>query len=165
MANKDEGKDDGSKSKSKSNDDALIDDYDSILRESGLMTTVAGILFGFILNISVNPPTIFDIVNEIILIVSLVSIVIATLLFSMPVIYHHMQYPYSRFNKFQSRSHRFIIFGIVPFFLTLYLSLTLAISVLLDNSSFENMIIKDPIGFAMASLPFVITYVLYKKRK
>lgn len=161
MAKKDEGKDD----ESKSNDDELIDNYDSILRESGLMTTVAGILFGFILNISVNPPNTFDIVNEIVLIVSLVSIVIATLFFSMPVIYHHMQYPYSRFKKFQLRSHRFIIFGIVPFFLTLYLSLTVAISVLLDNSSFENMIIKDPIGFAMASFPFVIIYVLYKKRK
>ncbi len=39
-----------------SNKDKLIEDYDSVLRESALMTTVAGIVFGFILNISVNPP-------------------------------------------------------------------------------------------------------------
>ena len=149
----------------RSNRDKLIDDYDSVLRESALMTTVAGILFGFILNISVRPPDEFSIVNEFTLIVSLLSIVIATLLFSMPVIYHHIQYPYSRFDKFQLRSHRFIVFGIVPFFLTLYLSLTLAISILLDHSTFDGMFFQDNIGFVMALFPFVIIYILYKKRK
>jgi hypothetical protein len=36
------------------NRDKLIEHYDSILRESSLLTTVAGILFGFLLNVSVN---------------------------------------------------------------------------------------------------------------
>jgi hypothetical protein len=41
--------------------DDLIDDYDSVLRESALLTTVAGILFGFLLNISVNPQIILPV--------------------------------------------------------------------------------------------------------
>jgi hypothetical protein len=103
-----------------SNKDKLIEDYNLVLRESGLMTTVAGIVFGFIVNISTNQQPDFDTIDEVILTISLFSVFIATLLFSMPVIYHHIQYPYSRFDKFQLRSHRFIVFGIFPFFFTMY---------------------------------------------
>ena len=148
-----------------SNKDRLIEDYDSVLRESALMTTVAGIVFGFILNISVNPPQDFDLIDKVILTIALFSVVIATLLFSMPVIYHHMQYPYSRFNKFQLRSHRFIVFGILPFFFTLYLSLTLAVQVFLDLSSLASIYLQLLSSFILASIPFVIVYVLYRKRK
>ena len=35
-------------------DDRLIQRYDTILKESALLTTFSAILFGFILNISVN---------------------------------------------------------------------------------------------------------------
>jgi len=120
----------------KSNKDKLSEDYDSVLHESSLMTTVAGILFGFLLEISVNPPQTFDLIDKLVLTIALFSVVVSTLLFSMPVIYHRIQYPYSRFDKIQSRSHRFIVFGIVPFFFTMYLSLTLAIQVFLGLSSF-----------------------------
>ena len=61
-----------------SNKDKLIEDYDSVLRESALMTTVSGIVFGFILNISVNPPQVFDFVDRVILTIALFSVVIAT---------------------------------------------------------------------------------------
>jgi hypothetical protein len=147
------------------NRDKLNEDYDSVLRESALMTTVAGIVFGFILNISVNPPQDFDLVDKIILTIALFSVVIATLLFSMPVIYHHIQYPYSRFDKFQLRSHRFIVFGIIPFFFTMYLSLTLAIQVFLNLSSFVTIYLQLVLSFILASIPFVIVYILYRKRK
>ena len=148
-----------------SNKDKLIEDYNSVLRESGLMTTVAGIVFGFILNISVNPPPDFDMIDEVILTIALFSVVIATLLFSMPVIYHHIQYPYSRFDKFQLRSHRFIVFGIFPFFFTMYLSLALAIQVFLDLSSLASVYIQLVLSFILASIHFVIVYILYRKRK
>lgn len=36
--------------------DDVIKDYDSIIRESSLLTTVCGFLFGFLLNISINTP-------------------------------------------------------------------------------------------------------------
>jgi hypothetical protein len=40
----------------KRKEDRLIQDYDIILRESALLTTFAGILFGFLLEISINTP-------------------------------------------------------------------------------------------------------------
>jgi len=36
--------------------DDIIRDYNSIIRESALLTTVSGFLFGFLLNISINTP-------------------------------------------------------------------------------------------------------------
>jgi hypothetical protein len=36
--------------------DDIIRDYNSIIRESVLLTTVSGFLFGFLLNISINTP-------------------------------------------------------------------------------------------------------------
>jgi uncharacterized BrkB/YihY/UPF0761 family membrane protein len=146
------------------NKDELIDDYDSVLRESALLTTVAAILFGFLLNISVNPPEDFTSFGKVILLVTLFSIVVATLLFSMPVIYHHAQYPYKKFIKFQARSHRFIIFGIIPFLLTLYLSLSIAIFIFFDFTYF-NPVYSHLFSFTLSSIPFVIIYILYMKRK
>ncbi len=32
----------------------------------------------------------------------------------MPVIYHHLQFPYTDVDKFKRRAHRFIIFGLIP---------------------------------------------------
>jgi hypothetical protein len=144
--------------------DELADDYDSVLRESALLTTVAAILFGFLLNISVNPPDDFTNLGKILLLITLFSIVIATLLFSLPVIYHHAQYPYKKFDKFQARSHRFIIFGIIPFLLTLYLSLSIAIFIFLDFTYFTP-ILSHLYSFILSSIPFAIIYILYRKRK
>jgi uncharacterized membrane protein YvlD (DUF360 family) len=144
--------------------DELIGDYDSVLRESALLTTVAAILFGFLLNISVNPPDDFTNFGKILLLMTLFSIVIATLLFSMPVIYHHAQYPYKKFDKFQARSHRFIIFGIIPFLLTLYLSLSIAIFIFLEFTYFSPFY-SHFYSFILSSIPFAIIYILYRKRK
>ena len=67
-------------------EDRLSQDYDTILKESALLTTFAGILFGFLLEISINTPTDFSLEDRIIL---LFSITIAASLFVMPVVYHH----------------------------------------------------------------------------
>ena len=34
--------------------DDIIHDYDSVLKESGVLTSVSGIIFGFLLNISIK---------------------------------------------------------------------------------------------------------------
>ena len=41
--------------------DDIIHDYDSVLKESGVLTSVSGIIFGFLLNISINSPKEFTI--------------------------------------------------------------------------------------------------------
>ncbi len=108
-------------------DDHLIRGYDIIVRESALLTTTGGILFGFLLNISINEPQGLSSFNKIILLVALYSITIAISLFVMPVIYHHVQYLYRDLEKFKERSHRFMIFGLIPAGVTLYLALEIAL--------------------------------------
>ncbi|MGA6922319.1 MAG: DUF6328 family protein [Nitrososphaeraceae archaeon] len=113
----------------KRKEDRLVRDYDTVLRESALLTTFAGILFGFLLNISINAVrNELEYDDRIALVVALFSITIAISLFVMPVIYHHIQYPYGDFEKFKRRSHRFVIFGLIPAGFTLYLGLELALS-------------------------------------
>ena len=50
--------------------------------------------------------------EKIILVLALFSITIAVSLFVIPVIYHHLQFPYTSVDKFKRRAHRFIIFGL-----------------------------------------------------
>jgi hypothetical protein len=64
----------------------------------------------------------------------------------MPVIYHHIQYPYKDLDKFKIRSHRFIIFGLIPAGITLFLGLELALSSILDRFP----------AIILAALPFVL---------
>jgi hypothetical protein len=67
-------------------EDRLILGYDMIVRESALLTTAGGILFGFLLDISINTPEGFSSINKITLLVALYSITIAISLFVMPVL-------------------------------------------------------------------------------
>lgn len=134
--------------------DRLLRDYDAILRESTLLATFSGILFGFLLNISINVPRDFDVVDKAVLLVALYSITVAIFLFIMPVIYHHLQYPYTDFEKFKKRSHRFMLFGVVPAMITLYLGLVLALLHTLGD-----------LAFLLAAIPYVLVYIFFKKRK
>lgn len=136
-------------------DDLLTKRYDTILNESALLTTFSAILFGFLLNISLKPPSTFTAIDIIILIIALYSITIAASLFAMPVIYHHVQYPYGDLNKFKARSHRFIISRLIPAGVTLYLGLELAIHSRLGTVE----------SFILASFPFILVYFLFRARK
>jgi hypothetical protein len=73
----------------------------------------------------------------------------------MPVIYHHLQYPYKDLDKFKIRSHRFIVFGLIPAGITLFLGLELALSSILDRFP----------AFILAAVPFVLVYILFRMRK
>ena len=136
-------------------EDALVQDYNTILRESSLLTTFAGILFGFLLEISINAPESFDISDRIVLLIALFSISVAISFFVMPVVYHHMQYPYKDLEKFKQRSHRFIIFGLLPAIFTLFLGLELALSSIIDRFP----------AFVLAALPFMLVYIFFRMRK
>ncbi len=136
-------------------DDKLVQRYDTILKESALLSTFSGILFGFLLNMAINVPDHFEFIDKVTLIVALYSTTVAASLFVMPVVYHHLQYPYGSLDKFKSRSHRFIILGLIPAGLTLYLGLQLAIHSLLGSIE----------SFLLASLPFILVYFLFRARK
>jgi len=91
-----DGRDDNT---SDSDRDKLIKDYDTILKEAALLTTFTGILFGFLLNISVTSSEVLDVSEQIVLAAALFSITIATSLFVMPVVYHHIQFPYDSIER------------------------------------------------------------------
>ena len=90
--------------KTKEVKDDIVEDYDSVLRESSILTSVSGIIFGFLLNISINSPNGFTIEDSLILMISLYSISFALSFFVMPIIYHHVQYPYKHIDNFKIRS-------------------------------------------------------------
>jgi hypothetical protein len=73
----------------------------------------------------------------------------------MPVIYHHWQYPSKNLEKHKERSHKFIIFGLIPAGVTLYLALEIALS----------FTVRTEIAFGLAALPFLLVYILFRKRK
>ncbi|MGA9298154.1 MAG: DUF6328 family protein [Nitrososphaeraceae archaeon] len=140
----------------KRKEDRLVRDYDTVLRESALLTTFAGILFGFLLNISINAVrNELEYDDRIALVVALFSITIAISLFVMPVIYHHIQYPYGDFEKFKRRSHRFVIFGLIPAGFTLYLGLELALS----------SVTEAILAYILAAIPFFLVYIFFRMRK
>ena len=129
--------------------------YDTILKESAALVTFSGILFGFILNISINPPDTFSYTDKILLLITLYTITIAACLFVMPIIYHHLQYPYHDFEKFRKRSHRFILYGLIHVGITLIIALGISSSLLINKSIF----------IPLSLIPFILIIVLYLKRK
>lgn len=136
--------------------DKLAPDYGSVLRENAILTTFSAFLFGFLLNIAINPSKSFIFIDKIILLISLFSITISAVLFIMPVIYHHLEYPYIDFDKFKQRSHRFTLFGLIPAMITLFLGLQLATRSLVENIT---------ISFILGTIPFILIYVFYRLRK
>jgi hypothetical protein len=140
-----------------------FNNQNSILKESALLTTVSGFLFGFLLNISINTPKGFTEEDSIILMIALFCITFAISLFVMPVIYHHLQYPYTDLEKFRERAHRFIIQGIIPAAITLYLGLVLGLDLGLKLGF--PYLDTDYIAFIFAAIPFIFTYIGYKRRK
>jgi hypothetical protein len=105
--------------------DALITSYRTILNELALLTTVSVLLFGFLLS---NAGRFADSTGEEwISAIATVLVASATLVFILPVAYHHLQFPYRDFAKFQARSHRWVLFGVPLLAAGLYLSLCLAL--------------------------------------
>jgi len=147
-------------------DDKLVQHYDTILKESALLTTFSGILFGFLLNMAINVPPNFALIDKITLIAALYSITVAASLFVMPVVYHHLQYPYGSFHKFKTRSHRFILLGLIPAGITLFLGLELAIHSLIGGLGLAIDSVWGSIdSFILASLPFILVYFLFRAIK
>jgi hypothetical protein len=142
--------------------DDIIQDYDTVLKESGVLTSISGIIFGFLLNISINSPKGFTIEDSIILMMSLYSISFAVSFFVMPIIYHHIQYPYRDLEKFKIRSHQFIKFGMIPGAITMYLGLLLGLKFSLHTGIGPTY---EYFSYILAIGPLVLVYIFFKKRK
>lgn len=148
----------------KNDEDRLIKDYNAILRESTLLTTVSGFFFGFIFNATINTPKNFTSIDSIILMFALFTSTCSICLFVMPVVYHNVQYPYSNLEKFKKRSHNFVMYGLVPGAATLYLGLLLGLR-LGVKLGIHSAISIDYLSMLLAFVPFGIAYLAFKERK
>jgi hypothetical protein len=84
----------------------------------------------------------------------MVAVASATMVFILPVAYHHIQFPYEQFDKFVARTHLWIRAGLPLLALGLYLSLCLAIWSLVDFAA-----------LVIAAAPFLATGIAFALRK
>jgi hypothetical protein len=94
--------------------------------------------------------------------ISLYSITFAVSLFVMPIIYHHIQYPYRDMEKFKMRAHYFIKIGMIPAAITMYTGLLLGLKFSLHNGigpTYEHF------SYILAIVPFIFVFIFFKKRK
>jgi hypothetical protein len=131
--------------------DALVTDYRTILSELALLTTVSVLLFGFLLTATGQAQSTLE---EWLFAAAMVLVSSATMVFILPVAYHHIQFPYEDFDKFQARSHRWIVVGLPLLGGGLYLSLVLAIWSLFDVGA-----------LVIAAMPILAAGVVFVLRK
>jgi hypothetical protein len=101
-----------------------------VLAEARLFTTVSGILFGFLLTASVaDTSQLPGVIQRILLLLALVCTASATLMFILPPLYHHLRFPMDQKQRAQFfwRSHKFLVWGIVPLYAGVYFSVFLAL--------------------------------------
>jgi hypothetical protein len=116
-----------------------------------VLIPVSSIFFGFLLHISVNPPSYFHFSDSIILLAALYAVTVATAMFVMPVIYHSTHYHQLDVDRFLLITKEYVIIGIICVMSTMYLGLGLAL----------NSKIPILIAYGSASLPFIFIFLLF----
>ena len=135
--------------------DALVKDYGTALRESALLTTFSGLLFGFLLNISITSAKQFAFSYRIIILIALFNIMVAMCLFVMPVIYHHIEFPYRDVTKF-----------IRKYLIDLcYLAFCLLVFPCIWEMGLAFSQIINDYAYLVATGPFLLVIVLFQMRK
>lgn len=147
----DEGEERERRAESDARRDVLIENYRTVLNELALLTTVSVLLFGFLLASSAGAASG---VEEWIYAATMVAVASATMVFILPVAYHHVQFPYEEFDKFVARSHFWVRVGLPLLAAGLYLSLCLAIWPLFGYAS-----------LVIAAAPFLATALAFALRK
>ncbi len=132
-------------------EDVLTDNYRAVLNELAVLTTVSVLLFGFLLGSSARAS---HGVEQWIYAVAMVLVASSTMVFILPVAYHHVEFPYHNFHRFVARSHFWIRVGLPLFAVGLYLSLCLAIWGLFSAGA-----------LVIAAAPFLATGVAFVTRR
>ena len=114
----------------------------------------SSIFFGFLLRISVNPPSYFQLSDSIVLLAALYAVTVATAMFIMPVIYHSTHYHQLDVGRFLLTTKGYAMLGIFCLMVAMYLGLGLAL-----NSKLPLLI-----AYGLASLPFIFILPRFFKR-
>lgn len=110
-----------------------------------ILGTASSIFFGFLLKITVNPPSYLTLLDKITLLAALYAVTVATTMFIMPVIYHTSHYRKFDVDRFVFRTKKYIMIGIVSVMIAMYLSLGLV----LDSK------LPTIVAYSLATLPFI----------
>ncbi len=128
-----------------------------VIAEVRQFTTVAGVLFGFLLTVSVAYlDSIPALMQRVLLVLALACTAAATLIFILPPLYHHLRFPMDRKQmlQFYWRSHKFIVWGIVPLYVGIYFSILLALSRIMGLYA-----------LILATTVVIVPFVAYELRK
>ncbi|MGB8938580.1 MAG: DUF6328 family protein [Candidatus Nitrosopolaris sp.] len=118
-----------------------------------ILGSASSIFFGFLLKITVNPPSYFTFLDKTNLLAALYSVAVATAMFIMPVIYHMSHYRKFVVDRFLFRTKQYIMIGIICVMLAMYLGLGLAL----------NSKLSIPIAYSLASIPFIFVFFRFFK--
>ncbi len=132
-------------------------DVGDVIAEIRQFTTVAGVLFGFLLTVSVAYLNLLPALTQrVLLVLALACTATATLIFVLPPLYHHMRFPMDNKQtlQFYWRSHKFIVWGIVPLYVGVYFSIILA---LYSIMGFYALI--------LATAVVIVPFIAYELRK
>ena len=114
----------------------------------------SSIFFGFLLHISVNPPSYFLFSDSVILLAALYAVAVATVMFVMPVVYQSTHYHQLDVERFLLTSKGYAMLGIFCLMVAMYLVIGLAL----------NSKLPIPIAYALASLPFIFIFLRFFKQ-
>jgi hypothetical protein len=119
-----------------------------------VLIPASSIFFGFLLHISVNPPSYFHFSDSIILLAALYAVTVATVMFVMPVIHHSTHYHQLDVETFLLTTKGYAMLGIFCIMIGMYLGLGLA----LDSK------LPMEIAYGLASLPFIFIFLRFFKQ-
>jgi hypothetical protein len=123
----------------------------AIMRQSRLLVALAGVLIGFLLNISATSLSTLSPASHLTLTIAIFSATVAVNLFLMPSIFFHIPSRLINFKIFVKSSQRFIFYGMIAVSITLYLCLEVALSAFLGIEG----------AFGVAAVPFVLAYSMF----
>lgn len=127
------------------------------LRVSAVLSSVTGLLFGFLLDIAVNNPSYFSLNDRAILLTSLFSVTFATTLYILPILYYQIHFKIidvQSVERLLFKTKAFIIRGTIWLEVTLYLCLILALERTLST----------PIAFGTSEIPFIFIMYQFSRR-
>jgi hypothetical protein len=128
------------------------------LKESIVLTSVSGIIFDFLLNISINAPIGFTAADSLMLMISLYSIFLLYLFYNVYCL-SSCAISFRDIEKFKIRSHRFVKFDLVPGEITLYFGLLLGLRFSLIT---EIGYTYEQFSYIIAIVPIILVYTFFR---
>ena len=117
-----------------------------------ILASASSIFFGFLLKITVNPQSYFTFFDNVILLVALYAVAVATAMFILPVIFHASHYRKLDVERFLLRTKQYVLIGIICVMLAMYLGLGLLLTSKLPTQ----------IAYGLGSLPFITIIILFQ---